>query len=94
MKSLVAAIVVLSSFSFCHSADAQYSEAQLARWLKRFPQADANQDGKLSVAEAQAFRKQLQPSRGQGGRATRTFEVDPGWRKDRFPEHAVLLQVA
>ncbi len=89
---LLVALIVLFSLSFCGSADAQYSEAQLARWLKRFPQADANQDGKLSVAEAKAYRQKLQSSRGKGGGVPRTFSVDPGWQKDRFPAHAVCYK--
>ena len=30
----------------------QPTEKQLANWLKRFPAADANKDGKLSLEEA------------------------------------------
>ena len=92
MKSLVAAIVVISSLSLCPSADAQFTDAQLARWLKRFPEADANQDGRLTVVEAQAYRKKLRSSRGKTGGPPKTFKVDPGWQKDRFPEHAVCYK--
>ena len=39
----------------------QPTEKQLANWLKRFPAADTNKDGKLSVVEARAFQaKRLQ----------------------------------
>lgn len=73
-------------------ARAQFSEEQLAKWLARFPAADANKDGKLTVEEAEAFRKQRlgdrAPARRQSG-APRSFEVDPGWEAERFPEHAV-----
>ena len=71
------------------------SAKQLENWLKRFPKADLNGDGKLTLEEAQEFRKQLrkQPNRDRGdngGRgAPRSFKVDPGWQQDRFPEHAV-----
>ena len=64
------------------------SEQQLKRWLKRFPKADANGDGTLSVAEATAFMRQMR-GRGRNAGAPREFEVDPGWEKERFPEHAV-----
>ncbi|MBG87364.1 MAG: hypothetical protein CMO80_10745 [Verrucomicrobiales bacterium] len=72
------------------SADAQ-SERQLANWLKRFPKADLNGDGKLTVEEASKFRKQFQRDRRPGGGrgVVRNFKVDEGWKKDRFPEHAV-----
>lgn len=71
------------------------SEQQLANWLKRFPAADANGDGKLTVEEARAFREKLlagrKPNRRQGG-APRVFEVDPGWQAKRFPEHALCYR--
>ena len=72
------------------------SEEQLVRLLKRFPAADANNDGKLTQEEALAYRNRLQGT----GRQTRqrgvptTFPVDPGWKKDRFPEHAVCYRTA
>jgi len=74
----------------------QPTEQQLARWLKRFPDADANGDGRLSVEEAEAYRRKLQktprPS-GDGRRgAPREFKVDPGWQADRFPDHAVCYR--
>ena len=92
MKRSIAVAVTLCSLLFCCSAAAQFSEAQLGRWLKRFPQADTNQDGELSVAEAAAYIKKLQSSRGKRGGAPRTFEVDPGWREDRFPDHAICYK--
>jgi hypothetical protein len=70
------------------------TEQQLENWLKRFPGADVNKDGRLTDAEADAFRKRL-ASRIAGPRrtgpfatangASRPFTVDPGWEKDRFP---------
>jgi predicted acyl esterase len=32
---------------------------QLAQWLRQYPQADANRDGRLTVEEAEAYRKKL-----------------------------------
>lgn len=71
------------------------SAAQRERWLNRFPEADLNRDGRLSVDEALAFRKRLQrdrrgPSTSQG--APRDFEVDPGWNEERFPDDAVCYR--
>ena len=72
------------------------SERQLANWLKRFPKADLNGDGKLTIEEAQKYRNQPTGGRQRGdsgGRgAPRNFAVDPGWKKDRFPEHAVAYK--
>ena len=92
MKSFVVAAVALVASLLCHSTDAQDTEAQLSRWLKRYPEADTNKDGKLNVAEVRAFRKQLQSTRMLGGGAPKTFDVDPGWQKHRFPEHAVCYK--
>lgn len=66
-------------------------EEQLAGWLKRFPQADKNGDGRLSESEARAFRSQLQGGRRQSG-VPKTFSVDPGWKAGRFPDHAVCYR--
>ncbi|MFK7735126.1 MAG: hypothetical protein AB8B50_03800 [Pirellulaceae bacterium] len=88
MKSPLAAILLLFSISACCPAYGQFSEAQLGRLLKRFPEADANGDGELSVKEAQAYRKRMQPSQQKVGVKTE-FKVDPGWSEDRFPENAV-----
>lgn len=75
------------------------SSPQLKNWLKRFPDADRNGDGKLTLQEAAAYRNKLQGRRsgqrpdGVAGRgAPRQFAVDPGWQLDRFPRHAVCYR--
>lgn len=71
------------------------SPQKLASWLKRFPDADANKDGILSVAEADAYRKKLQAKKTKNprsGGAPREFSVHPGWDDARFPEHAVAYK--
>ncbi|TWT40054.1 hypothetical protein KOR42_50210 [Thalassoglobus neptunius] len=92
MKRLVSAVFCLVSLSFCVSTYAQDSDAKLKRWLKRFPDADTNQDGKLSTAEAESYIKQRQASRSKNVGAPRVFAVDPGWKEERFPEHAVCYK--
>ena len=76
----------------------QRSEQQLARWLKQYPEADANGDGRLTVEEAEAYRRNRPkpPRRNldqEGPRidsgAPPEPKIDPGWQRDRFPEHAV-----
>ena len=68
------------------------SSEQLAQWLKRFPDADANRDGILSLDEAIDFRNKMR-GQGKSQRGTpKTFSVDPGWDADRFPDHAVCYQ--
>ncbi len=70
------------------------SDQQLDRLLKRFPEADANGDGKLSMDEALEYRKNLTSTDGKGMRRAggTSFDVDPGWEKDDFPKHAVSLR--
>ena len=52
------------------------NDAQFARWLKRFPQADANRDGILTQPEVDAYRRQLQKGRkGQGQRGGRKRDI-------------------
>ena len=72
------------------------NDQQLERWLKRFPEADLNGDGKLTLEEAENYRgNRNQAQRGnnrQGRGAPREFSVDPGWFEERFPEHAVSYQ--
>jgi hypothetical protein len=81
----------------CESLGAQASEEQLARWLQKYPSADLNRDGRLTVEEAKAYRKEAQsgakrdqPAVQRGVR--REFKVDPGWDAKRFPEHALCYQ--
>ena len=75
----------------------QPSAQQLERWLKRFPDADANGDGRLTADEAAAYRQKLRAKQDQNRPpvqrgAPRNFKVDPGWEADRFPEHAVCYR--
>ena len=69
------------------------SEEQLARWLKRFPKADTNGDGKLSVKEAEAYRQKVLRNRkpGRPG-APPKLKVDPRWDRKAFPDNAVSLK--
>jgi hypothetical protein len=74
------------------------SARQLESWLKRFPDADLNGDGRLTVEEALAYRSKMQATerrpggKREGGGAPRTFSVDPGWEKPAFPKHAVAYR--
>ncbi len=90
MKSRFLALLVLASLT--PVAFAEPSAEQLAKWLKRFPQADANQDGVLSVEEATRFRDQLTGKDPRKGGAPRAFDVDPGWDADTFPAHAACYR--
>ena len=77
MKSLSLLFLALLWAGPLHAQ--QPTEKQLATWLKRFPAADANKDGKCSLEEARAFQKQRQAQQRRQGGAPHNFEVDPGW---------------
>ncbi len=67
---------------------------QLARWLKQFPEADENGDGKLTVQEALDYRdeaRRLQKKPKRGGKKTAP-KFDPGWMETRFPDHAACYK--
>lgn len=97
-------LIILVAFFAMPLAHAQNAE-QLAQWLKRFPAADTDGDGRLSPEEAKAYRAKLTgkgqdvPQQGQQKPAwnknkrrsgvPRQFKVDAGWQLDRFPEHSV-----
>lgn len=74
-------------------ANGQVSDQQLERLLRRFPAADRDGDGRLTMDEARAHRQKRQRSdRQQEPRvsgAPHDFHVDPGWQEDRFPDQAV-----
>ena len=83
--------ILLMSFLVAYAGvavGADPSEKQLTQWLKQFPAADTNRDGKLTVQEANDFRKKLRGAAARKGVKTK-FKVDPGWDAERFPDHAV-----
>jgi predicted acyl esterase len=51
------------------AAERAPSEEQLRRWLKQYPQADADRDGVLTWPEARAYRQQLLDERAKAERA-------------------------
>ena len=58
------------------TASAQNREERLAAWLKKFPQADTNKDGRLTVEEAKAFQNK------QRQRKQQTSELPPPTHAD------------
>ena len=56
-------LALLSTAPFTNAQSQQFSEEKLAQSLKRFPEADLNKDGKLTVEEIQQFRQSRQRNR-------------------------------
>lgn len=65
---------------------ANASAEQRQQWLKRFPQADTNQDGTLSNDEAAAFYKQLK-SKKQRGTSANTNLPSPSHANVSYGDH-------
>src|SRR6185436_257287 len=63
MKSLLAFLVAVTSLVM--SPVLAQSPEQLVELLKRFPEADANKDGTLSLEEAREYRAKMQRERPQ-----------------------------
>lgn len=95
MRSQILIFLIFTSLIIPVAQAQEPTSQQLASWLKRFPVADTNKDGTLSVPEADAYRKSRQAKKaGSGGSASRVrgpakFEANPGWEAEAFPEHAV-----
>ena len=66
MKSLSLLFLALLWAGPLHAQ--QLTEKQLATWLKRFPAADANKDGKLSKEERKAAREDAAKNRKKRGK--------------------------
>ncbi len=72
----------------------QPTEAQLERLLMRFPEADANGDGKLSIEEARAYQREIRTARAsrdnrRGQTSGQNISFHPGWETGSFPDYAV-----
>ena len=65
------------------SAQQKDIEAQLQRLLERFPDADANKDGKLTAAEAMAYRKAMVGKSGGG----RSYSIEPDHADVKYGPH-------
>ena len=84
---------LLATASFSSAKAQQPSEAQVARILKRFPQADKDKDGKLSTEEFEAVRQMLQSrqrNRRSGAMAQPKQASDSGLARDLFVTKEIL----
>jgi len=69
---LAVTLFLVASVLLVRTAQAQQiseaTEEQLQRWLRQYPDADADADGKLSVEEAEIYRKKLAKRKARTGR--------------------------
>lgn len=92
MKRAVLLLTVTLLASPCHAqGQRRITQKQRANLLKRFPGADANKDGKLSDEEIRKFAGGMRGGQ-RGGGVPKSFKPNPGWKEDRFPEHAVCYK--
>ncbi len=72
------------------AASAQTPDAtQLADWLRRYPDADANHDGVLTLEEARSYREKVRATRaGANPRATETVRAGPAAPSPTFADLA------
>jgi len=89
-------LALLGTVSLSNAQVQPPSEARLKQILKRFPQADTNKDGKLTVKEFEAARKKFRQSLQGNSRPAQTPKAsigfDSGWEENGFPPHAVSLK--
>ncbi len=73
---LLVILVLLSAAPFTNGQSQQFFEEKLAQSLKRFPKADLNKDGKLTVEEIQLFRQSRQRNRRRAATVRATQAKD------------------
>ncbi|PHS04674.1 MAG: hypothetical protein COA78_16275 [Blastopirellula sp.] len=83
-------LALLATAPFSNAQAQQPSEEQLARILKRFPEADTNKDGKLNTEEIQQFLKSRQRNRRPAVAAQPTQSSDSGVKHDLFNSEEIL----
>ena len=86
----ILALALTAPFSIAQAQ--QPSESRLAQLLKRFPEADANGDGKLTAKEFQAARQQFQQSRQGNARpaAVAQTKVKPLFNTEEILDESTL----
>jgi hypothetical protein len=96
---LITAVLSFQQKSFAEQKqkknNSQTKAVKLEKSLKKFPESDANGDGKLSIKEQRAYRKVLSARRhGYRGNSKKANKYNPkfhpGWDKGEFPENAVF----
>jgi len=84
-RFIVAAITVAAIFFHSPAATAQKpsreptaaQQAKLKEWLKRFPKADANGDGELTLDEARKYREEVLSKRKRPANSRQVNSVKP-----------------
>lgn len=71
---------------------ANASNQQLQRLLKRFPAADINRDGKLTWNEVNSYRNRINGGSNANTGVPKSFKVHEGWSKPEFPPAALSNQ--
>ncbi len=85
-------LVLVSLLSLSRSGESAEAsgaarEAQLQKWLARFPEADSDADGKLTMEEATAFREKMTTKRQADKNAARAAIPAPTHADVRYGDH-------
>lgn len=83
-------LLLLSSLlliSFPSLAQDEAMKERLAQWLKRYPEADTNKDGTLSLEEATAFREKMRSGEGDDRKGKKRVKVEPNHRDVAYGDH-------
>jgi acetyl esterase/lipase len=84
MTSHLPIFIVLSCSG---SLFAEFPQAKLDEWLKRYPEADTNKDGKLTTAEVNDFREKRQSQRQKNAQKPRAKRIQPDLANVKYGPH-------
>jgi acetyl esterase len=87
-RSQILTLIALAMALTVFGAQPEVAPEQLQNWLKRYPDADANHDGTLSMDEARAYRQKLAASREGKARGDRSSLRTPTRANVSYGPHA------
>lgn len=86
LVSIITALLVVSLTTVNAQSQNDRAAERLQQLLKRYPDADANGDGALSMQEANAYRKTM--ARGSANKKkTKEYSIKPGFADVKYGEH-------
>ena len=87
IRSLIAISTFVGLICVAPAAQRDVAPDQLQQLLKRFPDADANKDGTLTLEEARAYRQKVVGKRGRKGGAAESLLPTPTHADVKYGPH-------